>query len=81
MHAPRIRRLARATVLVASLAIAATPAHAALEPGPSTDGMVTVAKYVGCAGGLAFAKTPGTAFAALAVCFKMIADEWNATFH
>lgn len=81
MNAPRIIRFARAALLVSSLALAAAPAHAALEPGTSTDGVVTVTKYVGCAGGLSFAKTPGTAFAAIMVCFKIIADEWNATFH
>ncbi len=81
MHAPRTIRFARAALLVTSLAFAAAPAHAALDPGASTDGAATLAKYAACAGGLAFAKTPGAAFAAISVCFKMIADEWNATFH
>ncbi len=82
MHASRItlRTLAYSALLAVALTIAAAPAGAAPGRRAAPAGSITLAKYVGCAAGLAFAKTPALASAALTACLKMIAEEWKSAW-
>lgn len=81
MFPARVRTFARATLLAGVLAASVSAAHAAgVEGSASLDGAVNLANYSGCAGGLAIATTFPQAWAAIAFCCKIVADEWDRTF-
>jgi hypothetical protein len=72
-----IRTWARAALLAAGIAAAVPAVHASVDQPAQTNGAGNLATYTGCATGLAIASTLPQAWAALAICFKIVADEWN----
>ena len=71
-----IRRLFAAAALAAlALALPVAAARADDAVPPAEEGPKTVLKYAACAGGLAFATDPGSAFAAILYCVKTFLDE------
>jgi hypothetical protein len=80
MVSNRPRRLVCGVALAALLA-AGTPAARAQEMAPGTpDGLTTTLRYMGCAAGMAWARTPGAVTAAILNCVKIIAEEWKKAF-
>ena len=78
MSLPAGRAFARAMLLAVVLSAVAPAARAQLATEPGPDGLGNIVKYGTCAGGLAIASTFAQAFAALAFCAKMVADEWHS---
>lgn len=80
MFSARMRTLARAAVLAGVLVMGVPAAHATADVPSEPDGAKNLVAYGGCAGGLAVSVTFTQAWAALALCFKVVADEWDRTF-
>jgi hypothetical protein len=75
-----VRAALLAAVLAVALAAAVSVANAQPGAPAETNGLGNLVAYGGCAGGLAISNTFTQAWAAMLVCARIIADEWNRTF-